>query len=254
MHSLHEIQTRCRRAFVQGDADALSWLSGQADSELPAVGISIYRNNVRETFRQALAASYPVVEDLVGRECFAGLSWRFLRRHPSRTPDLQTFNEQFPDFLDGYYAKSAHGYLADVARLELATEQVLLEPELAPLDPTTLASIPTSDWPGLRLVRSPSARLVMSDFPILDIWRMHYHDQSLSISLDAGPSYVLIVRDAGDSVMRPLSPLEFETAHRLFEEQSIGEIFESLNQSGNADGFQLALANLLRYRIFVHIR
>ena len=133
MPSLRDVQLRCRRAFMAGEAAALGGLLvPNTNGSRP--GIDVYRNNARETFRLALAASYPTTEKLVGAACFAGLASKYLQAHASSEPDLQAFGERFPEFLGRCYSNSAYSYLPDVARLELATEQVLLEPEAAPLD------------------------------------------------------------------------------------------------------------------------
>lgn len=249
MPSLREFQSRCRRAFVAGDSSALGELV-QSHVGATSSGISVYQNNARETFRLALAASYPIVEALVGADCFAGLASRYLGLHPSSEPDLQLFTEQFPEFLDGCYSNSQYRYLADVARLELATDQVLLEREVAPLEASHLAAIPASGLPGLRLDLAPACRLVTSDFPIFSIWRMHTHADAAPVSIDAGPSHVLVQRSAGDAVLRELPTLEFKLADRLAQGDSISRAFERLGDNSGLAALQTALASLLRYRVF----
>lgn len=249
MTSLREMQTECRQAFLAGDTHALSGMlrprAGTADT-----GVHVYRNNVRETSRLALAAAYPVVEELVGAKCFAGLAAGYLKSHPSNEPDLQLFGERFPDFLDRCYSDSPHRYLTDVARLELATEQVLLEREPAPLDASRLAGVPVAELPEMRFIPSPAARLVRSDFPVLEIWRLHHHCSSAPVSLDAGPGHVLVLRSATDAVLRALSAPEYELADRLFKGQSIGRSFESMASVGGVVALQAALARLLTYGVF----
>jgi hypothetical protein len=213
-------------------------------------GIGVYRNNARQTFRLALVASYPVIEALVGADCFAGLAYRYLGSHPSSEPDLQAFGEQFPQFLYGCYSNSPYRYLADVARLELATEQVLLQREVAPLDAGALADIPVPDLAQLRLDLSPAARLVASDFPIVSIWRMHTQPGSEAVALDAGPSHVLVLRRSGDAVLREISALEYQLADRLSRRESISSAFESLSAISGVAALQAALASLLSYRAF----
>jgi hypothetical protein len=249
MPSLHEIQTRCRQAFVKGDSHALSGLL-LLRAGPTSTGINVYQNNARETIRLALAASYPVVEALVGAECFAGLASRYLESHPSREPDLQAFTEQFPEFLDTCYSGSPYRYVADVARLELATEQVLLDREVASLDAGRLADIPAAELPELHLDLAPACRLVTSDFPILSIWRMHTHAASQPVSLDAGPSHVLVQRRAGDAVLRELPTLEFMLTDRLAQGDSISRAFERLSDISGVAALQTALASLLSYRVF----
>jgi hypothetical protein len=234
---------------VNGDSHALSGLL-LSHVDPARTGISVYQNNARETFRLALASSYPVVAALVGAECFAGLASRYLGWHPSSEPDLQAFTEQFPEFLDTRYSGSSYRYLADVARLELATEQVLLDCEVAPLDAGRLADIPTAELPELHLDLAPACRLVTSDIPILSIWRMHTHAASQPVSLDAGPSHVLVQRRAGDAVLRELPTLEFKLADRLAQGDSISRAFERLSDISGVPVLQTALASLLSYRVF----
>ena len=165
-------------------------------------------------------------------------------------PGRQAFTEQFPEFLEARYSGSSYRYLADVARLELATEQVFLEPEVAPLEASRLAVIPAAELPELHLDLAPACRLVASDFPILSIWRMHAHPDAEPVSLDAGPSHVLVQRRAGDAVLRELPTLEFKLADRLAQGDSISRAFERLSDISGVPVLQTALASLLSYRVF----
>ena len=73
MSSLRSLQERSYRAFLLGDAEPL--VPELMSREIPApISIQVYQNNARETYRKALEASYPVVERLVGEECFRGLA------------------------------------------------------------------------------------------------------------------------------------------------------------------------------------
>ncbi|MGD2168059.1 MAG: DNA-binding domain-containing protein [Gammaproteobacteria bacterium] len=252
MQSLRELQTRCRQAILAGDSDALSDLLRQ-HAESRGTGVSVYRNNARETFRLALAASYPIIAELVGSECFAGLAAKYVVAHPSTEPDLQTFGEHFPEFLDQCFTRSSYRYLVDVARLELATEQVLLQRETAPLDTDRLERIPARQLPESRLIPAPAVRLVASEFPILAIWRMHHHADAGPVSLDAGSSHVLVLRDSGDAVLHALSTVEYELADRLFRGYSIGRAFEYLSNASSLVALHAALARLLNLRVFVDI-
>ena len=251
MPSLRELQMNCHTAFTSGDAVAISaWIAAPGDSA--SLGVRVYQNNAQETFRLALAACYPVIEALVGTECFASLARRYSATHPSMNPDLQEFGDAFPYFLDNCFSQTSHRYLADVATLERATEQVLLEPEPRELDLERLAGISPSQLSKLSLVRSPAARLVTSEYPIFEIWRMHHRDQSRPVSLDDGPGYVSVVRNAGDAVLRPLSALEYELACQLTNELAIGDAIARLDYQSLPD-VQAALAALLRSRLFVDI-
>lgn len=253
MPSLRNVQMRSYRAFIDGDFDAIG--------DLLAVGaltrraqVNVYQNNARETFRKALLAAYPVVARLVGNACFAGLAAKYLLEHPSMDGDLQHFGENFPDFLNELYSTTSYRYLPDVARLELACEQVLLEPETDPVDPFTLSNMPTEALPEMRLVPAPAARLHASDYPTLDIWRMNSSDDGEStLSLNSKPSRVLVVRKGGDAVLRELSVGEFHVADHLSQGLTLAETYKLMAMQDLAAEFKSALVTLLSFQMFSEI-
>ncbi len=76
MRSLREVQRGFTAAALFGDTAALAGLGIVAGALGAAARIAIYRNNVLGNYRQALAATYPVVRRLVGGSFFdAALHW-----------------------------------------------------------------------------------------------------------------------------------------------------------------------------------
>lgn len=79
----------------------------------------VYRNNVIHSLSVALSRRFPVIERLVGAECFAGLARLFIESHPPESPVLLQWGGAFPGFLADCPPLAGLPYLADVARLEL---------------------------------------------------------------------------------------------------------------------------------------
>ena len=170
MNSLRSLQDQCYRAFLLGDAEAL--LPELVSREIPApISVQVYQNNARETYRKALLASYPVIERLVGEDCFRGLAQKYMRDYPSTSGDLQNFVVAFPKFLFELYGDSDFAYLPDVARLEWAAEEVQLAGESERIDLDALSRLDPGRYANVRFSRSKSARLVCSPYPILSIWK-----------------------------------------------------------------------------------
>lgn len=253
MPSLRDVQVRSRRAFVEGDFDAIGGLL--AAGAIPrTTQVSVYQNNARETFRKALLATYPVLAKLVGDSCFAGLAARYVREHPSTDGDLQHFGDEFPGFLDGIYSTTNYRYLPDVASLELACEQVLLEPESDPVDPRTLSGMSAGALPRMRMIPAPATRLHASNYPTLDIWRMNTcADDGSTLSVNSRPSRVLVMRKGGDAVLQELEAVEFLVADHLFQGLTLAETYEALAMQDLADEFQPALVTLLSTHVFSEI-
>ena len=139
MHSLREVQTGFRAALFD---EACSLDSGASALGIPAaVRLEVYRNNLRETARKTLAASYPVVARLVGQTCFRNLARAYVSRFPSRCGDLATFGREFPRLLESFYARGSFAYIAGVAALEWALVESEAAPEAEPLDLARLSGL-----------------------------------------------------------------------------------------------------------------
>lgn len=232
MNSLRELQESCYKAFVLGEPDAL--LPAVRTNDVAAEHrIQVYQNNARETFRKALLASFPVVERLVAEACFSGLALKYMREHPSRSGDLQKFGATFPDFLAEIYATTRFAYLADVAHLEWALEEVHLEPDEGVLDATELSSVPPEDHPTLVFRVRKALRLLRSPYPILSIWRANQPDNDASVDLDQGGECVAVLRRGDDLQMHLLDADAFTLASGFADGGSLQEACDSL-----ADGFE----------------
>jgi hypothetical protein len=142
-----------------------------ADGIDAARRLDIYRNNLQEGFRKALALEFPVIERLVGNDYFHQLARDFLAAHPSRCGDLHHIGAPLPSFLTERFSDSDYAYLPDVARLEWAVEEAGIAADEPPFDLTSLQSIGAEDCARLRFALHPACRLVRSRYPILQIWR-----------------------------------------------------------------------------------
>lgn len=214
MSSLREVQAACRQAFTGGAATGLLAMvrgNGVASEER----IAVYRNNHREIYRKALAASFPVIERLVGETCLAGLARAYTHRHPSRSGDLQDFGAGFPAFLERTYGSTRFRYLASVADLEWALEEVHLEPDEPPLTIRALRTFSPDDYGNLTFTVRRAVRLLRSPFPALSIWRANQPGNSARVDLDEGGQDVAVARRGDDLQMHLLDRNTFALASEL---------------------------------------
>lgn len=175
MPKLADIQT----AFI----DALR----RPESPVPdAIGIKdgapakrrfdVYRNNVAAGMIEALRATYPAVDKLVGPEFFAASARVYLDRHPPRSPLLFRYGDAFGDFLDGFPPAASTPYLGDVARLEWARLQAYHAKDSDPLSIDRLNNFlhdekgEPVDVGKLRFVLHPSLALISSRWPVVSLF------------------------------------------------------------------------------------
>ena len=192
MPSLRELQTGLMDAVLGTASPAAVALLRAPEAEAHA-RLDLYRNNARGNFRDALASTFPVIERLVGADYFRKVARDLQHAHPSRSGDLLHAGAPFPGFLATLHAHDEFAYLADVARLEWAIQEVLLAPEHAPLDLQKMAGVAPSAYDTLRFELHPNLRLFESKYPALRIWEANVSDAEPGrIDLRSGGERLLV--------------------------------------------------------------
>ncbi|MBN6741564.1 putative DNA-binding domain-containing protein [Acidithiobacillus sp. MC6.1] len=183
------------------EAFCAALLSPDQDSLLPdltgpipgQVSTAIYRNNVLEGFRLALADIYRTIVQLLGEECFRELCRGFVQCHPSLCGDRNAYGQEMANWLTGHPLSHALSYLRDIARLEWAQHEAYQSEDIFSKQ-------------GLHA----SVRLVESEYPVYSIWAFCQDPENAeTLDLDRllGES-VLVARPKDEVLMRPLGQAE----------------------------------------------
>ena len=153
------------------DGAALEGLSGVGSAGVTR-GLQAYQANAGASAERALAAAYPTVQALVGEDSFAALSRAFWHAEPPARGDLAQFGAGLPAFIAASEQLADVPYLADVARLDwhLAEAERALD---AQLDAETLQRLAEVDPAQLHLVLMPGVAVLLSDYPIVSLWKAH---------------------------------------------------------------------------------
>ena len=157
---------------------------------------NVYRNNIAVSLGEALTTGFPVIAKLLGAQNFDGIAAIYLRAHPPQSPLMMQYGQDFPDFLAGFAPLAHLGYLADVARLELALRASYHAADAQAIDPAVLQTIAPETLMAAHITLAPAVRLLRSDWPIYDIWR--YNTQDNAPKPQAGAQDVLVTRPEFD--------------------------------------------------------
>lgn len=194
MQRLSDTQDRFAAALLDRGASIPQGLLGRSD-EVPVARFGVYRNNVHSSLVDALAATYPTVERLVGTEFFRAMAQQYVRTTLPQTPVLIQYGATFASFVAGFEPARGLPYLADVTRIDWAWHQAYHAPEAQPITPAHLAAIPAEEWGQRRLVLHPSVHALDSPWPALSVWLTNRHDVNVKpIDLGAGGEATLICR------------------------------------------------------------
>lgn len=204
MPALREIEATMMAALLDDAVEPATSLlreCGHAAEDL----IGVYRDNVREGFRKALALEFPVMEQLVGSGFFAQLARDYQRAHPSRSGDLQPIGTAFAEFLEARFGDGEYRYFADVARLEWLCETVALLPREQPAAAGALQVLADVDPAGIVLRPRRDLRLLRSCHPVASVWQLHQGglpDSGDGIDLDAHEAVLVMRGTTGIELMR----------------------------------------------------
>ena len=248
MPSLRELQRDFAAALLAGDGAAPPFAT--IPEERAAERIAVYRRALFANYRNALAATYPVVRRLVDAPFFDAAVDAFVREHPAASGDLNVYGDAFGAFLAAYPPAANLPYLADVAALEWAQDEANraadhdASPQAVLADLTVIA---TAELPAVTLTLAPSCRLIASRYPVLRIWQVNQegHTGDPRVSLDAGPDRLLVRREPEGVTIERLAADEHAWLAALAAGSSLGE---SIEAAQDADA-SFDLGTTLRARI-----
>ena len=196
-------------SFQRSFAEALM-ADGQAKPAFRSQAFAVYRNTSARGVVEALRASYPTVDMLLGDEAFTQIALEFRREQPPRAPVLSDYGRDFAAFLGRQPWTCELPYLADVARLHW----LWLESFLA-IDAT---AIPLQRTSAARIALHPAARFVWMATPAMTIWLAHRDPSSMT---ELEPDWV----EEGALFTRPCSCVRAEpidaALHRLLTECTV---------------------------------
>ena len=215
----------------------------------PAARLAVYRNNVLSSLIDALAATFPVVQELVGPEFFRAMAAVFVRAAPPRSPILAHYGEAFAPFIEQFEPARPVPYLADVARLELARVRAHHAADADPVstEAVNLALASGERMGELRLVCHPSLSTVASPHAVVAVWAAHQGEGALEDVDVNRPESAIVLRQGLDVLVlkAPQGAVEFIAA--VQQNHSLGEAAAAA--AGAAAGFDLTASLAL---LFAH--
>jgi len=152
-----------------------------SDAQL-AARLRLYRGNVFAAWRHALALAYPVLQALVGSDCFDTLAERYGRVHPSRDGDLNCFGAAFAAFVAGDAATAKLPYLSDVAALEWLVHRAQRAADAPMLPRERLVALSPGELLAARFPLHPACAWLASAHPVCSIWTAHQTHSTIELS------------------------------------------------------------------------
>jgi hypothetical protein len=239
-----------------GAAPVTGWIAAK-DEETARERLDVYANMYFFRLLEALESDLPKVADLLGHDAFHNLIVDYLLVHPSTNPSLRHAGRHMPEFLAQHQVTTSRPDLPDIARLDLARNDVFDAADSAALDGQRLATLAPEAWPRLRFRIAPAVRWLRLRASVVPTWRaLSDGEVPPEPSDDLGGCVIWRSRASGteDQVWHRASPLtELAALDAVQGEapfESICEIFAAelpAPPKDAAEAAQPALAALVRW-------
>jgi hypothetical protein len=167
---------------------------------------NVYRNNVTVSLINALAATYPAVQRIVGLEFFRAMARFHVRATPPTSPLLFEYGRDFPAFIEGYEHAQDMPWLADTARIERAWLDAYHAADVPPLSPDVLAVVPSDRVGDLVFTAHPAACIVRSVYPAVAIFAINRVEGPITPLRSSTAEDALIARPDMEVAVRLLPP------------------------------------------------
>ena len=211
---LNELQWLFYGAIATQDPDSIEQLKPQMCSTKHFSferGLSAYQGSVVGKLIRTLEDIYPVCCRLVGIDFFTAMARAYIRRHPSRSPDLGDYGEQLPTFLDQFEPAATLPYLPDVARLEWHWHRIFNSVDQPNLDLAALGTVPPDRWSDLVFQLPSNSVLLTSPYPVHRIWQVNQAEGSTeTVDLSEGGVNLFLWRDQHETRIDLPDPAEWQ--------------------------------------------
>ncbi|MDF2155814.1 DNA-binding domain-containing protein [Vibrio sp. CAU 1672] len=214
--------------------------------------IQVYRNNFIISLSEILSATYPMLEALLGQECFAQVARQHVLSHPLQEGNVVHYGEGLADTLMQFGQVMAQApYSREVARFEWVIDlarQAQYEhrtnKQQQPLP--QLAQVTQAHHPRVVLQLCSGCKSFASDYAVFDLFAAMQHQQFEQLNLNQPQQGAISIQPSGTARCLKLTTDAFRLLRRIEQRQSLGEIpselLKQLDQMltlGLVDGFIL---------------
>lgn len=176
----------------------------------------VYTSGYLARLVEAIENDYPAVRRILGEGPFRSLVARYVRRCPPRSYDVGRVGDRLAQFLEADALTEDLPFLPDLARLEWALAEAFVAPDEPPLGWDALKRLTPEAVADLPLALHPSASLIRSRWPILELRECHgLPDQAVAIPVVGRPVNALVYRPELEVVRRAADDAEAALLSRL---------------------------------------
>lgn len=218
--------------------------------------VAVYQRAYFSRLVECLRDDYPAVQHAAGPVDFEALCLEFIEAHPPESASLNFYGAPFADFCATSHAARA-AFMSELARLEWAMVECIHADARGMLDPATLAACSEEEWPRVRLVPSPTCRILTASFPVHTYYRAFLRDEEPEPPA-FGPSTIAVSRRGDDVWRMGIDPRFAGLLARLVRSEPLAGALQAMaletEDASSAAELQRALSEWVSCGLFAGVR
>ncbi len=187
--------------------------------------LGVYHNNIIGSLCDALCASFPMIENLVGEDFFRQMAKAFIFENPPKNGCLHFYGAGFDGFTKEYAPAADLPYLPDVARFEIAVQHAYYAQDDEAMRADYLAQIPPDLLGECLLELRQSVTLIRSPYPLIALREFYLNNGAPPDLSLKGDFHIMVYRPELEVIFIKLRPDEYAFLTHL-QIQNLGNALE----------------------------
>ncbi len=191
--------------------------------------LQIYRNNFVMSLTEVMQATYPMLTEVLGEECFNALSREYILRSPPTEGNVSHYGNHFDDVISQFeQVTDAAPYARDLARFEWTldkAQQTFGQSEKHSLQPLeAIHTLSEQQHPNVILHPDSWVFPFTSDFALFDLQRAFSQQNFDDLILNNAQAGVIACDEYGRPWAKELNNQEYQLLLNLSSEIPLGRI------------------------------
>ncbi len=202
--------------------------------------LGVYAHGYRARIHEALAECFEAVRRVVDKERFWDLSDTYAVHYPSHDYNLNYVGRHLPEFLANHALLGEFPFLKELAAFEWKVWQAFHAFQERSFRKEELARIPLEDWERARIQFQPSVSLVVSEWPVLDLWLKRKSKEDLKSFFAKNEQRILIGRKNDQVRCERLEEPPYLLLEALLSGKTLGRTLEVLSDLEGSEHLPVA--------------
>ncbi len=164
--------------YTSPQKTALPWIA-----ETPPIGkeerLDIYAEAYFARVLESMKTDFSITARVLGEHSFQKLVSDYLKEFPSRSTNIGEVGRSFSKFISKYTDLKDYPFLEPLAKMEWTLIESFHAENSGTLNPSKLSKLSNENWENIIFKLAPSTKLVRSQWPLDQFWRLL--DESISL-------------------------------------------------------------------------